>query len=269
VRGVDGQLKRTLAAPGDGYRALVDVDWKARRVRFVGGPDTTEQHLYDVSLDGGKAVRLTDGAAVHAAAVGRDHRLAVVRTTTLDSLARSQVLLLDDKGGAPRVVGELPSVAESAPFPVRAEIVRVGALGFRAAVVRPRGFVAGRKYPVLVDVYGGPHHLHVTRDLHRMLMRQWLADHGFIVVAVDGRGTPWRDRAWERHVRGDFARTLDDQVEALAELGKKMPELDLGRVGVYGWSWLVVRRLAERARRVEAARRVPRGGLGRAGGRLA
>jgi dipeptidyl-peptidase-4 len=171
--------------------------------------------------------------------IGRDHRTAVVRTTTLDALARSGVFTLDTNGGRPRAVGELPSVAEPAPFSVRAEIVRVGPRAYRAAIIRPRAFTAGagRRYPVIVDVYGGPHHLHVTRDLHRMLARQWLADHGFIVVAIDGRGTPWRDRAWERHIRGDLARTLDDQVDALLELGRRYPELDLGRVGIYGWSF--------------------------------
>jgi len=238
LRGADGALVRALTAPADGYRAIVDVDAEARRLRFAGGPEPTEQHLYDVSLDGGGApARLTDGAAVHAAVIGRDHRTAVVRTTTLDALARSAVFTLDGKGGPPRAVGELPQVAEAAPFPVRAELVRVGAPQYRAALVRPRTFAAGKRYPVVVDVYGGPHHLHVTRDLHRMLGRQWLADHGFIVVAIDGRGTPFRDRAWERHIRGDFARTLDDQVEALVELGRRYPELDLGCVGVYGWSF--------------------------------
>jgi dipeptidyl-peptidase-4 len=69
-------------------------------------------------------------------------------------------------------------------------------------------------------------------------MAQWLADHGAIVVSVDNRGTPRRDRAWERAIKGNFAEVaLADQVEALRALGAKHRDLDLGRVGIHGWSF--------------------------------
>jgi dipeptidyl-peptidase-4 len=69
-------------------------------------------------------------------------------------------------------------------------------------------------------------------------MAQWIADQGFIHVAIDGRGTPRRGRDWERAIRGDFAGpALDDQVAGLKALGAIVPELDLTRVGVEGWSF--------------------------------
>jgi len=69
-------------------------------------------------------------------------------------------------------------------------------------------------------------------------MDQWIADHGFVVVWIDGRGTPNRGRDWERTIKYNFIDApLDDQVEALALLGKKYPEMDLSRVGVFGWSF--------------------------------
>ncbi len=69
-------------------------------------------------------------------------------------------------------------------------------------------------------------------------MLQWLANQGFIVVKFDGRGTPRRGRNWERAIKGDFATiTAQDQLGALHALAKEMPELDLARVGVYGWSF--------------------------------
>ena len=70
------------------------------------------------------------------------------------------------------------------------------------------------------------------------LIDQWLADQGFVVVAVDNRGTPGRGRDWEKAVYKKFGSVpLDDQVAGLKALGKKFPEMDLDRVGIYGWSF--------------------------------
>ena len=91
---------------------------------------------------------------------------------------------------------------------------------------------------MVVDVYGGPGHVHVKRSMRENLLSQWLADRGFLVVTLEGRGTPGRGRAWERAIKGDFAGpTLDDQVAALKALAKEVPEMDLGRVGIQGWSF--------------------------------
>jgi dipeptidyl-peptidase-4 len=70
------------------------------------------------------------------------------------------------------------------------------------------------------------------------LVQQWMADQGFIVVSIDGRGTPARGRAWERAIKWDLMEVpLRDQVEALQALGRRYPEMDLTRVGIYGWSF--------------------------------
>jgi dipeptidyl-peptidase-4 len=70
------------------------------------------------------------------------------------------------------------------------------------------------------------------------LTSQWLADQGFAVLVVDGRGTPGRGPAWERAVRDDFAgATLDDQIDALHAAAEQYPDLDLGRVAIRGWSY--------------------------------
>ena len=111
---------------------------------------------------------------------------------------------------------------------------------FRAVIVRPRAAASepARRWPVIVDVYGGPSHQQVVHTVRAYLLDQWLADQGFIVVAVDGRGTPGRGRDWERAIAGHFGSVpLDDQVAALQALGKTHPEMDLERVGITGWSF--------------------------------
>jgi dipeptidyl-peptidase-4 len=132
----------------------------------------------------------------------------------------------------------LRSAAEPAPSVPNLEFSTVGKRGFHAAIIRPRAFEAGRKYPVLVSVYTGPTSQTVILAPWPYLLDQWFADHGFIVVTLDGRGTPGRGREWQRVIKGNLIDVeLDDQVEGLQALGAKYVEMDLARVGVFGWSF--------------------------------
>jgi dipeptidyl-peptidase-4 len=137
------------------------------------------------------------------------------------------------------LLGELPSVSEEPPFAPNVELVRVGdGPGFHTAVVRPQSFDPATRYPVIVDVYGGPTINVVAAAMGRWLLDQWLADQGFIVVAIDGRGTPGRGRDWERAIAGEFGTVpLAGQVAGLEALGRRFPELDLERVGIVGFSF--------------------------------
>jgi dipeptidyl-peptidase 4 len=123
-----------------------------------------------------------------------------------------------------------------APAPL---LLAAGERGIRTAVLFPSWHKAGgRKLPVLLDPYGGPHDQRVlaTRSLYRV--PQWFAEQGFAVVIADGRGTPGRGSAWERAVAGDLATpALDDQVAALAAAAAEHADLDTGRVAIRGWSF--------------------------------
>jgi dipeptidyl-peptidase-4 len=92
---------------------------------------------------------------------------------------------------------------------------------------------------VIDAAYGGPHAQVVQGGLAGYARAQWMADAtGAIVVAVDAKGTPCRGRAWERAIEGDFGTLpVEGHVAALEALAREVPEIDLGRVGVYGWSF--------------------------------
>ena len=149
----------------------------------------------------------------------------------------------------------------------RDESSKVGEAVTTTAIVRPRNFDPKKKYPVIVDVYGGPQHLHVVQAMRNWLLPQWLADQGFIVVAIDNRGTPGRGRDWERAIYQKFGTVpLEDQVEGLQALGEKFPEMDLDRVGIVGWSfggYMSARRAAAAGRLQGGRRRRPGHRLGR------
>jgi len=234
LRDEAGQLVRVVVPPDAGFQGLVDLDPKAGQVVYRASTDPTQTHLWRVGLRDGKPERLTKEPGLHAAVFSRDHTIYVHTATPADAMPRATVHRADGS-----LLGELPSVAEEPPFKPHAELLRVGeGVGYYAAVVRPRQFKPGTKYPVIVHVYGGPLHQEVLASLGTHLIDQWLADQGFIVVSVDNRGTPGRGRAWEKAVRDKFGSVpLEDQVAGLKALGRKFPELDLQHVGIYGWSF--------------------------------
>jgi len=234
LRGADGALLRVLTETDLGYRGLVDLNERERTLVVMGGEDPTQRHLVRLALGGnGAPLRMTDEPGVHGAIFSRDHGTWVHSFSGLDGSSTQRV-----RRGDGSLIAELRSVAEPSPRP-DVELVTVGdSPRFHAAVIRPRGFDRARRYPVIVSVYGGPHVQTVTAATERYVLQQWIADHGFVVVSLDGRGTPARGRAWERAIKGNLIdRPLEDQVEGLMLLGRRYPEMDLKRVGIYGWSF--------------------------------
>jgi dipeptidyl-peptidase-4 len=135
-------------------------------------------------------------------------------------------------------VGALQDRSEVPPFLPTPEWTT--AKGLHAAIIRPRDFNprSGIKYPVLNFAYTGPGVNTVQPNGPAYLLHQWFADQGFIVVTIDGRGTPRRGRAWERAIKNDMIGVaLQDQCDGLLALCDKFPEMDRDRIGVYGWSY--------------------------------
>jgi dipeptidyl-peptidase-4 len=234
LRTMDGAPGRALTpAEGFGYASLVGVDEAGQRVFVTASAEPTEAHVFEVSLaeNGPPPRALTEGHGTHEPTFSRSCSVWVDVTRTLDG-PRTATL---HRGDDAHVVA---SHAEEPTFSPNATLETVGERGFRSIVVRPRNFDAARRYAVMVNVYGGPGHRQVMAERDRWLLAQWFADHGFIVVSFDGRGTPGRGRDWERAIRGDFGTVpLEDQVAALQALGAQHPEMDMSRVGIFGWSF--------------------------------
>lgn len=117
-------------------------------------------------------------------------------------------------------------------------IMLTGAEGqaMNAWIVKPHDFSPTRRYPVLMIQYSGPDSQQVL-DQYGYGWEQVLASHGFIVVCVDGRGTGARGEEWRKctYLRLGVKESAD-QIAAAKALGK-LPYVDAGRIGIWGWSF--------------------------------
>jgi dipeptidyl-peptidase-4 len=233
LRGADGAFRETLVAKDARWHSLVHASDDARTIHFLAQPTPVERQCFRRNPDG-SVTPLTREAGVVSATFGGEPAVCALTLETPESLARTTIHRPDATQ-----LGELPSIAERPSLVPRTELAKVGeGAGFHVRVTRPSDFDPAKKYPVLVDVYGGPHSQVVQAAQRGWLLPQWLADQGFIVIAADNRGTPGRGRDWEREIFGKFGSVpVEDQVAALRALGAKYPELDLERVGITGWSF--------------------------------
>lgn len=226
----DGALVRALTRPEIGLRRLVGVD--AAGAIVEASTDPTRQDVWRIPLDGGAPVRLSDGDGV-AHGLGARHGSVVIDTLLAAGGRRSVAITAAGKR-------DLPSAAEQpglVPTTVL-ETVELAGRTHHVAITRPRAFDRTRRYPVLLKVYAGPTANMVEAGRDAYVMDQWYADAGFIVVRADGRGTPHRGRAWERVILKDLITIpLADQIAALQAMGARHPELDMARIGVFGWSF--------------------------------
>ncbi len=213
------QLREALGVDGD-------------EVLFTASDEPTETHLWTYrSADGVR--RVSAGSAVHSGVSRGGTAVHIARGA--DRPGGRAVVLRDGKPPVP-----VASRTERPALDARATRLVLGPRELRAVLYLPSWYRPGDGgLPVLADPYGGAGRQRVTAELSwPCLVSQWFAEQGFAVLVADGAGTPGRGPRWEREVHGDlFGPVLADQVTALQEAARLHPELDLGRVGIRGWSF--------------------------------
>ena len=234
LRRADGTLDHAVTPAGFPFLSLDDVDAAHGSVVVTADPDRLSLGLFRVALAGGAPTPLAAEPGLHNPSFSpQRHDLFADSLNGADGHAGTMLRAADGS-----VIATLPSEAATPPKLPTVQYLQAGAQGLDASVLRPAGFVRGRKYPVVLSVYAGPTVKVVQRAPRLELENQCLADHGFIVVSVDGRGTPGRDHDFEHATRGDLIDLpLQDQVSGLQALGRRVPEMDMRRVGVEGWSF--------------------------------
>lgn len=235
LRGADGGLKRAVTPPGLDFVSLVDVDPSDGTLVATARPDRLTTAAYRLRLDGTRGpAPLTPAPGLHQLTAGTgQHALLVDRFSLADGGAGTALL---DRNG--HELARLPDLSEQPPALPAPVFSEAGPNHLDALLIRPAHAEPGRKYPVLLSVYAGPGVKVVQRAPRDYVEDQCVADAGFIVASIDGRGTPGRAHDFERATKFDLIDApLADQVEGLRALGAANPDMDMTRVAAMGWSF--------------------------------
>ncbi len=251
--GNSGALKRQITSGDWSVREVLHVDEGDRIVYFLAGGrekgrDPYFRHLYRVGLDGGECELLTPEDADHHVAVSPTGRFFTDTYSRVDTHPVSSVLALNGEQVLrleEADLGQLEMQGWKAPeqFCVKA---RDGITDIYGLIYKPTNFDPGKTYPVIDAIYPGPQVIQTpksfptdARSVGRFWSPQSVAELGFVVVTIDGMGTPYRSRAFIETAYGKKfgeAGGLEDHVAGIRELARSHPYMDIDRVGIYGHS---------------------------------
>lgn len=245
IYSMNGQLHRTIGGDYDitavyGYDAKTgDVYYQATAL----GP--SDRQVY-VAHKNGKTVRLSDKKGWNTALFSGDYQYFV---NTWSDYNTPYVVTTRDNNG--RVISTLQDNADLKAKVAESGFAKREPFSFTTSegvqlngwILKPLNFDASKRYPVIMHQYSGPGSQQVTDSWSAGSMGQggafdsYLAQQGFIVVSVDGRGTGGRGADFEKCTYlkiGDLE--SKDQVEAALYLGS-LPFVDKDRIGIWGWSY--------------------------------
>ncbi|HSZ09712.1 MAG TPA: S9 family peptidase [Steroidobacteraceae bacterium] len=248
----DGRLIRQLTAGKwvvDDFRrrAVMGIDEKSRTVYFTAtekGP--TERHLYRTSLDTPdplKVQRITQDEGLHGIAMSPDARFYVDTFTSSAQPPQSSLHSADGTLKAWLLENRLDAQHPDAPYLSDNAIPEVGTLTAADGqtlyyqLFKPLHFDPSKRYPAIVDVYGGPGVQRVLNNWHGSSFTQILTRAGYVVFTLDNRGTAFRGAAFQAPIHrrlGDVEVT--DQVQGARWL-MSQSFVDPARIGVWGWSY--------------------------------
>ena len=227
-------------------RGVEHVDEKTRQLYFTAGGrepgrDPYLRHLYRINLDGTGLKLLTPEDADHSISFSRDGKHFVDAYSRADLPTVSVVRSAEDGQIVHELeradVRELQAMGWKLPEPFKGK-GRDGKTDIYGLIWRPTHFDRSKKYPVVENIYTGPHSAHVPKTFAAYRHpAQAIAELGFICVFIDGMGTALRSKAFHdvsyRNL-GDGG--LPDHIALLQQMGVRYQYLDLTKVGVWGHS---------------------------------
>lgn len=240
-----GALKNAVTTGAWPVREVLHVDAGKRQVWFLAsglreGEDPYHLHLCRVNFDGSGFVRLTEGDGNHHIEFSPTREWFIDRWSRADHPPVHELRRSADGS----LVCELERADASAllasgwTMPERFVAKgRDGKTDIHGILIKPKDFDPAKSYPVVEDIYAGPHAAFAPKDFGRLERLHEIADAGFIVVKLDGMGTNHRgkafhDVAWKNLKDSGFP----DRIAWIKAAAETRPWMDLTRVGIYGGS---------------------------------
>ena len=245
IDGKTGVVKNPVTRGGWVVRSVVDVDEEKRQLRFKACGIRPEQDPYyihhaRVNFDGSGLTILTEGDGTHAIQASPDRRVFIDTWSRVDQPPVHELRRSDDGSLICELeradASNLLATGWKAPKRFVAK-GRDGKTDIHGVFWQPSNLDPSKKYPLIEQIYAGPHGQFVPKDFHSFYNAQALAELGFIVVKIDGMGTNWRskpfhDVCWKNLKDSGFP----DRIAWMRSAAEAYPFMDLSRVGIYGGS---------------------------------
>ena len=240
-----GQVKNQITRGEWVVRGVERVDEAARQVWFLAGgvrpgQDPYYVHLCRVNFDGTGLTILTEGDGTHTTEFSPDRRFLIDSWSRVDQPPVTELRRTSDGGRVCELeradARKLSQTGWRAPERFVAK-GRDGTTDIYGVIIRPSNFDPAKKYPVIEEIYAGPHGAFVPKAFGLQPRQHAIAELGFIVVQMDGMGTSQRSKAFQDVAWKNLADAgFPDRIAWLKAAAAKYPELDLTRVGIYGGS---------------------------------
>src|SRR5690242_5202871 len=239
----DGSLVRRVTPGGWDVFEVLGADEQAKVLYFTGAIDgPLTRQLMRVGLDGKNLRRVSTEPGTHSAA------FTPTFTIYLDTYSRAGVppvqTLRRADGSLVRTVADNAALRDKVQAlglnrPEFMTVETPDGVALNAWLIKPKGFDAARKYPLLMTVYGGPGSQTVTDSWGgpNYLWHQMLAQDGYLVASVDNRGTGGRGAKFMKMTYLHLGRyEAADQIAA-ARWFARQPFVSADRIGIWGWSY--------------------------------
>lgn len=199
-----------------------------------------EKHGYAVNWETGKMRRLDTEPGTHNYLLSDDGNYALDIFSSRDVPRRSMVRATDGSFSKVLMNSADPLAGFERPRIIDTSLLAAdGKTRLYGKLILPAHFDATKKYPAIVYLYNGPHVQLIRNSFPASgnLWYEYLAQHGYVVWTMDGRGSSNRGLAFEQVIfRHLGAHEMDDQLRGVALL-KSLPFVDANRLGVHGWSY--------------------------------
>jgi dipeptidyl-peptidase-4 len=228
-------------------RATMGIDEKKRLIYFTATERSpTERHLYSASLDSADphhVHRITTDPGVHGITMSPNTRYYVDSFTSIDQPTQVTLHAADGSVMAILLQNRLDAQHPDAYNLADNSVPEFGTLKsadgqtLHYRLFKPRHLDPGKRYPAIVDVYGGPGAQRVLNNWSGASFTQILTRAGYVVFKLDNRGSAFRGTAFQAPIHNRLGcAEVADQVQGAQWLGSQT-YVDPQRIGVWGWSY--------------------------------
>lgn len=219
---------------------ILGFNEKKKDIYFIATKETPlEKHLYRINWNNFKVERMDSAPGTHAGILSNDGNLLLDVHTNADTARKIEIINTTTLKRNTILTADNPLVNYQRPEIQNITLKAEDDTPLYGKLILPTNFDATKKYPVIVYLYNGPHLQLVTNSFPASgnLWYEYMAQRGYIVFTMDGRGSSNRGLKFEQAVfRNLGVNEMKDQMKGV-EFLQALPYVDSSKMGVHGWSF--------------------------------